>query len=49
MTWSMTAIGYIELQQYDIANNYFIQGFANAQEPFQVWTETPTGVGITKN
>lgn len=44
MTWSMTAIGYLELQEYSTANSYFIQGFANAQEPFQVWTETPTGV-----
>ena len=43
MTWSMTAVGYIDLQQYDTAESYFEQGYANAQEPFQVWTETPTG------
>ena len=43
MTWSMTAVGYIDLQQYDTAESYFVQGYANAQSPFQVWTETPTG------
>lgn len=46
MTWAMTAIGYIELQDYDTADSYFTEGYANAQEPFQVWTETPTGVNI---
>jgi protein-glucosylgalactosylhydroxylysine glucosidase len=44
MTWSMTAVGYIDTKDYVTAQKYFIQGFANAQEPFQVWTETPTGV-----
>jgi len=43
MTWSMTAIGYLELEQYSTAQSYFEEGFANAQAPFQVWTETPTG------
>lgn len=46
MTWAMTATGYIELQDYDTADSYFTEGYANAQEPFQVWTETPTGVNI---
>src|SRR3990167_78240 len=44
MTWAMTAIGYLEIGQYATAQSYFLEGYANAQPPFQVWTETPTGV-----
>jgi len=48
MTWSMTAIGYLEYVQTNQsalqkANSYFGLSYANAQLPFQVWTETPTG------
>jgi len=49
MTWSMTAIGYLELSPSNssflsIANSYFQRSYANAHSPFYVWTETPTGV-----
>ena len=47
MTWSMTSVGYLELEEYSTASSYFVRGYANAQEPFQVWTETPTGVSFT--
>merc|ERR1712146_584355 len=43
MTWGMHAIGYLELDDYQKADANFNRSFANAQEPFNVWTETPTG------
>lgn len=43
MTWSMFAVGYTELDRPDTAAAYFNRSFANAQAPFAVWTETPTG------
>jgi protein-glucosylgalactosylhydroxylysine glucosidase len=48
MTWSMTAIGYLEYVSVNQsalakANQYFALSYANAQPPFQVWTETPQG------
>ena len=45
MTWAMFAIGYIELGAgfEAIAASNYNRSFANAQEPFLVWTETPGG------
>eukprot|EP01094_Clydonella_sp_ATCC50884_P024299 TRINITY_DN6053_c0_g1_i6.p1 TRINITY_DN6053_c0_g1~~TRINITY_DN6053_c0_g1_i6.p1 ORF type:complete len:619 (+),score=112.96 TRINITY_DN6053_c0_g1_i6:506-2362(+) len=48
MTWSMTAVGYLEIVRdepsaFAKAAYYFERSFANAQKPFLVWTETPTG------
>src|SRR3989338_2353513 len=43
MTWSMTAVGYLEIGQADLATSYFKQGYANIQQPFDIWLETPTG------
>ena len=45
MTWGMFAVGYIELGKgfEAVAARDFNRSFANAQEPFLVWTETPTG------
>ena len=45
MTWGMFAIGYVEMgaaRAQDAAIN-FNRSFANVHEPFNVWTETPTG------
>jgi trehalose/maltose hydrolase-like predicted phosphorylase len=45
MTWGMHSVGYIELgagYEAEAAAN-FNRSFANAQPPFLVWTETPTG------
>jgi hypothetical protein len=39
----VAAIGFIELGEYDIAASNFDRSFANAQPPFDVWTETPSG------
>lgn len=43
MTWSMAAIGFVELRDAASAASNFNRSFANAQPPFDVWTETPTG------
>ena len=43
MTWAMTAIGYLEIGNSSLAESYFAEGYLNAQKPFLVWTETPTG------
>lgn len=45
MTWGMFAVGYIQLgpAYASLAASNFNRSFANAQEPFYVWTETPTG------
>jgi len=43
MTWSMTAIGYLELGQIETAATYFPQSFANIHPPFNIWLETPVG------
>ena len=45
MTWGMFAVGFIELGagfEAQAAAN-FNRSFANAQQPFFVWTETPSG------
>ena len=43
MTWSMTALGYLDLGEPQTAQEYFLKSFLNIQVPFDVWTETPTG------
>jgi trehalose/maltose hydrolase-like predicted phosphorylase len=45
MTWGMFAVGYIELgpQFAGAAAANFNRSFSNAQPPFLVWTETPSG------
>lgn len=45
MTWGMFAVGYIELGAgYEaLAAANFNRSYANAQPPFLVWTETPSG------
>jgi len=45
MTWGMFAVGFIELGPSfsNDAARTFNRSFANAQPPFDVWTETPTG------
>jgi len=45
MTWAMFAVSYLELGPsfIDLARSNFNRSFANAQSPFLVWTETPSG------
>jgi len=43
MTWGMFASGYAALGDVATAATYLNASFANAQPPFAVWTETPTG------
>ena len=45
MTWAMFAVGFIELgtAYAGAAAANFNRSFANAQPPFYVWTETPSG------
>ncbi|XP_074653505.1 protein-glucosylgalactosylhydroxylysine glucosidase-like [Tubulanus polymorphus] len=45
MTWSMFAIGWLEIKSRDKAWQVFKRQFMNIHEPFQVWTETSTGGG----
>ncbi|XP_070551407.1 protein-glucosylgalactosylhydroxylysine glucosidase-like [Ptychodera flava] len=45
MTWSMFAIGWLELAEYKKANDVFQRCFANIQEPFKTWTEVADGSG----
>merc|ERR1711972_139911 len=46
MTWAMHAVGYMELGDAALAASNFNRSFANAQSPFLVWTETPTGGAV---
>merc|ERR1712176_1572635 len=46
MTWGMHAVGYLELNDLEKASENFNRSFANAQEPFNVWTETPDGGAV---
>ena len=43
MTWAMFAIGHWDVGDVDAAQALFNRSFANVQQPFGVWTETPTG------
>ena len=46
MTWAMFAVGYLDVGSNDLAYSNFVRGYANVQQPFQVWRETPTGGAI---
>lgn len=46
MTWGMHALGFLELGDAALAASNFNRSFANAQQPFYVWTETPTGGAV---
>uniref|UniRef100_A0A7S2I3Z8 Glycoside hydrolase family 65 C-terminal domain-containing protein n=1 Tax=Alexandrium andersonii TaxID=327968 RepID=A0A7S2I3Z8_9DINO len=43
MTWSMFAIGWFSVGNYQRSVPHFLKGFHNAQPPFGVWTEYPAG------
>jgi len=43
MTHSMFAVGWLELGNSTAAETEFAKSYANIQQPFNVWTETPTG------
>jgi len=43
MTWGSFALGYIEAGEDAKAAADFNKSFANVKEPFEVWTERPTG------
>eukprot|EP01060_Flectonema_neradi_P009535 TRINITY_DN16794_c0_g1_i1.p1 TRINITY_DN16794_c0_g1~~TRINITY_DN16794_c0_g1_i1.p1 ORF type:complete len:707 (+),score=142.05 TRINITY_DN16794_c0_g1_i1:233-2122(+) len=43
MTWGMYCVGFFEVGDVEKADSTFNRSFANVKEPYQVWTETPTG------
>eukprot|EP01088_Endostelium_zonatum_P011281 TRINITY_DN2530_c0_g1_i3.p1 TRINITY_DN2530_c0_g1~~TRINITY_DN2530_c0_g1_i3.p1 ORF type:complete len:701 (-),score=125.68 TRINITY_DN2530_c0_g1_i3:74-2176(-) len=43
MTWSVTAINYLELNNAAMAQKYFDVSYANINGPFGIWEETPQG------
>jgi len=43
MTWAMFCIGHLALGDYEKAASLFLRSYSNIQEPFKVWTETPSG------
>jgi trehalose/maltose hydrolase-like predicted phosphorylase len=43
MTWGMHAVAWLELGERARVASLFDRSFGNAQLPFLVWTETPTG------
>eukprot|EP00755_Sulcionema_specki_P018289 Sspe_Gene.1148::Locus_392_Transcript_1_1_Confidence_1.000_Length_2517::g.1148::m.1148/K22078/PGGHG, ATHL1; protein-glucosylgalactosylhydroxylysine glucosidase len=43
MTWGIFAIGFVETGNMSLAAEAFNRSFANVKEPYQVWTETPSG------
>eukprot|EP01052_Picozoa_sp_SAG31_P071312 SAG31_NODE_30223_length_384_cov_0.543860_1_plen_128_part_11 len=43
MTWGMHAVAWLELGEEQQVARLFNRSFGNAQLPFLVWTETPTG------
>jgi hypothetical protein len=45
MTWGMYAVGLLDAGNYSGALPLFLQGYANAQQPFKVWTESADGSG----
>jgi len=46
MTWAMHVIAWLELGEPAEAARLWPLSFANAHEPFQIWTETPTGGAV---
>lgn len=47
MTWSLFAMGWLDRGNPDKALALFGRGYANAQKPFQIWTEGADGSGCT--
>ncbi|XP_036151759.1 protein-glucosylgalactosylhydroxylysine glucosidase [Myotis myotis] len=45
MTWSMFAVGWMELKDARRARDLLDRSFANITEPFKVWTENADGSG----
>lgn len=45
MTWSMFAIGHLQLKNVEKAAELFERQYVHVQEPFQVWCEEPQGRG----
>ncbi|XP_006893396.1 PREDICTED: acid trehalase-like protein 1 [Elephantulus edwardii] len=45
MTWSMFAVGWLELKDPDRGQELLDRSFANITEPFKVWTENADGSG----
>uniref|UniRef100_A0A2K5PA57 Protein-glucosylgalactosylhydroxylysine glucosidase n=1 Tax=Cebus imitator TaxID=2715852 RepID=A0A2K5PA57_CEBIM len=45
MTWSMFAVGWMELKDTARARGLLDRSFANVAEPFKVWTENSDGSG----
>ncbi|KAM4017648.1 protein-glucosylgalactosylhydroxylysine glucosidase [Anomaloglossus baeobatrachus] len=45
MTWSMFAIGYMELKETKMAEQQLKKCFANITDPFKIWTENTDGSG----
>lgn len=45
MTWSMFAVGWMELKDPSRAQVHLNRSFANVTEPFKVWTENADGSG----
>ncbi|XP_025771351.1 protein-glucosylgalactosylhydroxylysine glucosidase [Puma concolor] len=45
MTWSMFAVGWMELKEPRRAQDLLERSFANIMEPFKVWTENADGSG----
>ncbi|XP_063294843.1 protein-glucosylgalactosylhydroxylysine glucosidase isoform X1 [Pelobates fuscus] len=45
MTWSMFAIGWMELKKAQVAQDQLKKCFANITEPFKIWTENADGSG----
>ena len=44
MTWSMTAIGFLEVGDHQLADTYFLRSFSdNVRPPFNAWAETING------
>merc|ERR1712129_197026 len=46
MTWSSFAIGWFSVGNFSQSREHFRRGYANIQQPFNVWTETPTGGAV---
>ncbi|KAM9302159.1 protein-glucosylgalactosylhydroxylysine glucosidase [Gastrophryne carolinensis] len=45
MTWSMFAVGFMELKEIDTAEGNLRRCFSNITEPFKIWTECADGSG----
>lgn len=46
MTWAMYVIAWLELGEPAEAEKIWHLAWANAQDPFYVWTETPVGGAV---